>query len=113
MTAATLAHLPLQVGGEVKGALVFVRFGGPRYEQEHLNLALLSAEILSLMLERQAWRKMNEELRALRMQMQLQEDFVIEDRSTIDPCANGRSCGPYRFEACLLGAGAGAGAGDH
>lgn len=73
---AYLLGLPLQDGGEVKGALVFVRFGGPRYEQEHLDVALLSAEILSVMLERQAWRKMREELRALRMQMQLQEDFV-------------------------------------
>jgi two-component system sensor histidine kinase KdpD len=53
-----------------------VRFGGPHYEQEHLDMALLSAEILSLMLERQAWRKMHEELRELRRQMQLQEDFV-------------------------------------
>jgi two-component system sensor histidine kinase KdpD len=73
---AYLLGLPLQVGGEFKGALVFVRFGGPHYEQEHLDMALLSAEILSLMLERQAWRKMHEELRELRRQMQLQEDFV-------------------------------------
>lgn len=73
---AFLLGLPLQIGGETRGALIFVRFGGPPYEQEHLDVALLGAEILSVLFERQAWKKMHEELRDLRRQMQLQEDFV-------------------------------------
>lgn len=73
---AYLLGLPLRVGGDANGAVVFVRFGGPRYEPEHVDVAQVGAEILALMYERQAWRQMSRELHELKMQMQLQEDFV-------------------------------------
>jgi signal transduction histidine kinase len=73
---AYLLGIPLRVGGLVNGALMFVRFGGPAYEHEHLEVASLAAEILSITFERRAWRKMHEELHELKLQMQLQEDFV-------------------------------------
>jgi signal transduction histidine kinase len=71
-----LLGLPLRADGVVNGALVFVRFGGPAYEDDHIALASLGAELLSTLFERRAWRRMNEEMGKLKQQIQLQEDFV-------------------------------------
>ena len=73
---AYLLGIPLRADGLIGGALVFVRFGGPRYEQAHLTIASLVGEILSIMFERQTWKRLHEELHDLKLQMQLQEDFV-------------------------------------
>jgi len=73
---AYLLGIPLRDDGLISGALVFVRFGGPSYEQEHLTMAALAAELLSIMFERTVWKKMHKELNDLKLQMQLQEDFV-------------------------------------
>jgi len=71
-----LLGLPLRVDQGVNGALVFVRFGGPSYEDDHMAIASLGAELISVLFERRAWRKMDLELGELKRQMQLQEDFV-------------------------------------
>lgn len=71
-----LLGLPLRADGVVNGALVFVRFGGPAYEEGHIAAAALGAELLSILFERRAWRMANEELGALKQQLQLQDDFV-------------------------------------
>jgi signal transduction histidine kinase len=76
LSQAYLLGIPLRDDGLIGGALVFVRFGGPAYEPDHIAVAALAAELLSVMFERTAWKKMQKELRALRLQMQLQEDFV-------------------------------------
>jgi signal transduction histidine kinase len=73
---AYLLGLPLLMGGAVKGALVFVRFGGPVYEEHHVAIASLGAALLSTLFERAKWIEMREELQDLKRQMQLQEDFV-------------------------------------
>jgi signal transduction histidine kinase len=73
---AYLLGLPLRTGRSVNGALVFVRFGGPVYQDEHIQMATLGAALLSILFERRAWKKMNDELGELRQQIQLQEDFV-------------------------------------
>lgn len=73
---AYLLGLPLQRNDETKGALVFVRFGGPPYEESHVQTALVASELLSIFFERQTWDKTNSELQDLKRQMQLQEDFV-------------------------------------
>jgi signal transduction histidine kinase len=73
---AFLLGLPLRVGGHVRGAAVFVRFGGPVYEAEHITVASLATEMLSLLFERAHSTKMREKLQDLQRQMQLQEDFV-------------------------------------
>jgi len=73
---AYLLGLPLYADGILNGALVFVRFGGPAYEDTHILVATLGAELLSLLFERRACRKMTDELGELRQQIQLQEDFV-------------------------------------
>jgi signal transduction histidine kinase len=76
LSQAYLLGMPLRNDGLIGGALVFVRFGGPAYEQEHITMALLAAELLSVMFERTTWKRVHNELRALKLQMQLQEDFV-------------------------------------
>ncbi|HSL45992.1 MAG TPA: ATP-binding protein [Anaerolineales bacterium] len=73
---AYLLGLPLRVGGKINGAVIFVRFGGPVYLPEHMTIASLAAEMLSMLFERATWTEMQEELQDLRRQMQLQEDFV-------------------------------------
>ena len=71
-----LLGLPLRAEGVLNGALVFVRFGGPPYLDEHITVATIGAELLSVYFERRAWKKMHEELGELRQQIQLQDDFV-------------------------------------
>ena len=76
LSQAYLLGLPLRSDGLTKGALVFVRFGGPVYESEHIALASFASDLISNLFERAAWRETNSELRELKRQMQLQEDFV-------------------------------------
>ena len=73
---AYLLGLPLRTGGMVKGALVFVRFGGPGYTDEHISVATLGAELISVLFERREWDKINGELNELKQHIQLQDDFV-------------------------------------
>jgi len=73
---AYLLGLPIVVDGMTGGALVFVRFGGPPYEDEHVKTAIFASNLLSILFERITWRKKNSELHDLRRQMQLQDDFV-------------------------------------
>ncbi|HEX5944367.1 MAG TPA: histidine kinase dimerization/phospho-acceptor domain-containing protein, partial [Anaerolineales bacterium] len=73
---AYLLGLPIRQGNRVKGAMVFVRFGGPVYEEQHVAVASLAGEILSMLFERTAWAELQHELEDLKRQMQLQEDFV-------------------------------------
>jgi two-component system sensor histidine kinase KdpD len=73
---AYLLGFPLRSEGMVSGAVVFVRFGGPVYEDEHVAIAGFAAELISVLFERVTWREMHEELHDLKRQMQLQEDFV-------------------------------------
>jgi two-component system sensor histidine kinase KdpD len=73
---AYLLGLPLRLDGVVNGALVFVRFGGPVYSDDHIVVATLGAELLSMMFERRSWRRANNELSELKQHIQLQDDFV-------------------------------------
>jgi signal transduction histidine kinase len=73
---AYLLGLPLITDQQINGALVFVRFGGPPYEEEHIKIASFASMILSVLFERDIWRDAHSELHDLKRQMQLQEDFV-------------------------------------
>jgi signal transduction histidine kinase len=73
---AYLLGLPLSEGDLIKGAVVFVRFGGPVYEDQHITIASFSAGLLSTLFARAVCVKLRKELRDLQRQMQLQEDFV-------------------------------------
>lgn len=72
---AFLLGLPLR-RNETVGAVVFVRFGGPPYEEMHIAIASLAAGLLSTFFERITWNETRSELHDLKRQMQLQEDFV-------------------------------------
>ena len=73
---AYLLGIPLRVAETVNGALVFVRFGGPAYIDDHITVATLGANLLSILFERRSWRDANNELSELRQHIQLQDDFV-------------------------------------
>jgi two-component system sensor histidine kinase KdpD len=73
---AYLIGLPLGTHSTLRGALIFVRFGGPVYTGEHIRVARIAADLLALLFERVAWHDTNMELNELKRQMQLQEDFV-------------------------------------
>jgi signal transduction histidine kinase len=73
---AYLLGLPLRMDEQTRGALVFVRFGGPPYEESHIRTAGFASELLSIFFERLKWNERNSELQDLKRQMQLQEDFV-------------------------------------
>ncbi|MGZ9221017.1 MAG: hypothetical protein ACXW4Q_02820, partial [Anaerolineales bacterium] len=73
---AYLLGLPFRGDRLIMGALIFVRFGGPVYEKDHITIASVAAELLSMLFERMAWKKTDTKLRELERQMQLQEDFV-------------------------------------
>jgi len=73
---AYLLGLPLRGDGQLRGAVIFVRFGGPVYEKDHFTIASVAAQLLSLLFERIAWRETNAKLYELERQTQLREDFV-------------------------------------
>mgnify|MGYP001765782423 CR=1 FL=1 len=59
-----------------RGALVFVRFGGPEYLDEHLPLAALAAAQTARILERRSLREHVAQLEFARHRAQLQDDFI-------------------------------------
>jgi signal transduction histidine kinase len=71
-----LIGLPLQIGGRLSGALVFVRFEGPVYSTEHIRLASLISLWTASLLERKALQEARVELESVQRQMRLQDDFV-------------------------------------
>jgi signal transduction histidine kinase len=73
---AYLLGLPVRMNGMVRGAAVFVRFGGPPYEELHEKIASFAVNLLSMLFERITWNETHSELGDLKRQMQLQEDFV-------------------------------------
>jgi signal transduction histidine kinase len=73
---AHLLGLPLYLGFQLRGALVFVRFGGPEYSEEHIQIASLHAFWASALIERNELQKARAELNSVQSQMRLQDDFV-------------------------------------
>ena len=71
-----LFGLPLHIQKEVAGALVFVRFGGPPYQPEHVRLACLVAGMISHLFAQHKWVAALSQLESIQYQMRLQEDFV-------------------------------------
>jgi len=73
---AYLLGLPLRMNEAIQGAVVFVRFGGPPYEEMHIKIAFFGASLIASLFERITWNETHTELHDLKRQMQLQEDFV-------------------------------------
>jgi signal transduction histidine kinase len=74
--AAYLLAFPLFIGTILGGALVFVRFRGPRYSKLHIELASLQAFWTAALIERRDLHEARIELDSVQRQMRLQDDFV-------------------------------------
>jgi K+-sensing histidine kinase KdpD len=68
--------LPVKVRDQLVGALVFIRFGGPIFDKDNINIALLISEEISHLFET---RKLKDEIYSLEAEKQLarlQENFI-------------------------------------
>jgi len=68
--------LPLEIENEMVGALVFIRFGGPPYLPEQINLAAFIAEHVTQLMERKHLVEQVVRLETEHRLARLQEDFV-------------------------------------
>ncbi len=68
--------LPLQVSGKLAGALVFIRFGGPAFEPDHIHLAEFIADNIVQLLAQERLVERIAQLEADRRMAQLQDDFI-------------------------------------
>jgi signal transduction histidine kinase len=71
-----LLGLPVHLGGRLGGALVFTRFGGPHYSEEHTNLASLLAFWAASLIGHKDLQEARDQLESVQQQMRLQDDFV-------------------------------------
>lgn len=76
MSQTYLLGVPLYIGSKLRGALLFVRFGGPEYTDIHIHTASLQAIWASALIERQELQEARSELDSVQRQMRLQDDFV-------------------------------------
>jgi signal transduction histidine kinase len=68
--------LPLRLGGQMIGALVFIRFGGPPYAPDHIRLAEFIAAHIAQLLEHNRLVSRVASLEAERRLTRLQDDFI-------------------------------------
>ncbi|MCZ2126753.1 MAG: GAF domain-containing sensor histidine kinase [Anaerolineales bacterium] len=73
---AFLLGIPLYIGGQLRGAMAFVRFGGPEYVDQHIHIASLLTTWTASVLERKELLEARAELDSVQRQMRLQDDFV-------------------------------------
>ncbi len=71
-----LLGLPLRADARLNGAVIFVRFGGPEYSEEHLLVASLVALWMSSLFERRAWQDTYQQLEEVQRRIRLQDDFL-------------------------------------
>lgn len=76
LSQAYLLGLPLYDGSKVFGVMVFVRFGGPVFEDAHILLATIVGSWVAALLYRKAHEETREQLSVLQQKVQLQDDFV-------------------------------------
>ena len=74
-TQAYLLGFPISIAAKKKGAIVFVRFGGPSYSETHTHLAALQSFWASAIMERKDLNEARTELDSVQRQMRLQDDF--------------------------------------
>jgi K+-sensing histidine kinase KdpD len=68
--------MPMLVGGNITGALVFIRFGGPVFSEEQINLAQFITTHVSQLFEQQRLGDRIADLEAERRLAELQDDFI-------------------------------------
>jgi signal transduction histidine kinase len=76
LSLAFLLGIPLFNGSKVIGVMVFVRFGGPVFEEAHIALATVAGSWVSALLNRRAHEETFQQLTALQQKVQFQDDFV-------------------------------------
>jgi signal transduction histidine kinase len=76
LAQAYLLGLPLKTPTRLLGALVFIRFGGPDYTDEHVQEATFVATQVAFLLEKRMLSKDLKQLEDARRTMQLQQDFI-------------------------------------
>lgn len=76
LSQAYFMGFPLYNGTKVIGVMVFVRFGGPVYDDSHIALGMVVGSWVSALLARKAHEETREQLAALYQRVQLQDDFV-------------------------------------
>jgi len=76
MKLSHLLGLPLWIGTRLSGAVVFVRFGGPSFLDEHLDIAALVTMWMTLLFERRAWQETYRQLEEVQRRIRLQDDFL-------------------------------------
>jgi len=68
--------IPLTVGPQVLGAIIFIRFGGPVFTPESIELAEYISRQITLLIERQRIQEEYQILEDQHKQSRLQQDFV-------------------------------------
>lgn len=76
ISQAFLLGLPLYNGSTVFGVMVFVRFGGPVYEDAQTTLAAIAGSWVAALLYRKVHEETHQQLAILQQKVQLQDDFV-------------------------------------
>ncbi|MBN8582232.1 MAG: HAMP domain-containing histidine kinase [Anaerolineae bacterium] len=76
MSQTFMLGIPLYVDSKLRGALLFVRFGGPEYSDMHIHVASLQAVWAAAVIERKELHEARAELDSVQRQMRLQDDFV-------------------------------------
>lgn len=76
LTQAYFLGLPLHDGTNVFGVMVFVRFGGPVFEETHVTLATIVGSWVAGLLYRKTHENVMQQLGVLQQKVQLQDDFV-------------------------------------
>jgi signal transduction histidine kinase len=71
-----LLGLPLWIDMRLSGAVVFVRFGGPAFLDEHLDIAALVTMWMTLLFERRTWQDTYRQLEEVQRRIRLQDDFL-------------------------------------
>jgi signal transduction histidine kinase len=76
LSQAYLLGLPLKTPTRIVGVLVFIRFGGPDYTDEHVRQATYVSTQVAFLLEKRILSKDLKQLEDARRTMQLQQDFI-------------------------------------
>lgn len=68
--------IPLNIGDQCLGAIILIRFGGPVYTTDQIQLAVFIAQQIALLIEHQHLREQFHLLEEQQQQYRLQDDFV-------------------------------------
>ncbi len=68
--------MPMLIGGMITGALVFIRFGGPSYDPDHINIAQFITTHISQLFEHKRLVGKIADLQAQQRLAELQDEFI-------------------------------------